>query len=111
MSLCAAGANTGGANIAIDTGAWMAMVTISGHTTPFIWNSNFHRIPFNSSPQRRKERKGRQIIRWQTTKVYLGPVFIAGNVVSHLERLLFLFVLLLFLCVLCVFAVRTAVED
>jgi len=36
MSSCAAGAITGGANTAIDTNAWMAMVAINGHTTPFI---------------------------------------------------------------------------
>src|SRR5258708_1595521 len=36
MSPCAAGASTGGGKNAIDHSPWIAIVTISGHTTPFI---------------------------------------------------------------------------
>jgi hypothetical protein len=37
MSSCAAEANTGGANTAIDTSAWMAMVATNGQITPFMF--------------------------------------------------------------------------
>ncbi len=43
MSPCAAGAITGGENTAMDTSAWIAIVTINGHTTPFIFCSILYR--------------------------------------------------------------------
>jgi hypothetical protein len=84
----------------------MAMVTINGHTTPFIWNSKIHRIPFNfhrkDAKNAKEKRKSTGPVRlseecpaqveqtlsgeyWRPNDPYLSPVLVFLRVLASLR--------------------------